>query len=53
MQSEMNDSMFTCSSVRFILFLVIMLPNAENDLSAAVEVAWIHKYFMASLANRG
>ena len=27
MQSERNDSMFTCSSVRCILFLVIMMPN--------------------------
>ncbi len=43
----------TCSPVKLVLLVVTILSVSENTLSTEVDVAGIHKYFLANFANTG
>ena len=45
--------MFTCSRLRQDLNLVTVSPAVENTLSAGVDVAGMHRYFLATYETKG
>ena len=48
-----NTSMLTCSGLRQDLNFVTVSPAVENTLSAGMDVAGMHKYFLVTCATKG